>query len=77
MRAFRGDSGFDPVRTKIPQRSSLPAEPRCAIFSEAREALACLCADDRMKVAGIVTGLASGAPPRGNFTMAMLDQMNA
>jgi hypothetical protein len=29
-----------------------------------------------MKVAGIVTGLASGAP-RGNFTMAMLDQMNA
>jgi hypothetical protein len=30
-----------------------------------------------MKVAGIVTGLASGAPPRGNFTMAMLNQMNA
>ena len=30
-----------------------------------------------MKVAGIVTGLASGAPLRGNFTMAMLDQMNA
>jgi len=65
------------VWTKIPQRTSLPAEPRCAIFSEAREALACLGADDRMKVAGIVTGLASGAPLRGNFTMAMLDQMNA
>jgi hypothetical protein len=28
-------------------------------------------------VAGSVTGLVSGAPPRGNFTMAMLDQMNA
>jgi hypothetical protein len=67
----------DPVRTEIPQRSSLPAEPRCAIFSEPWEALACLCADDRMKVTGIVTGLASGTPPRANFTMAMLDQMNA
>ena len=28
-------------------------------------------------VAGIVTGLVAGAPPRGNFTRAMLDQMNA
>jgi len=28
-------------------------------------------------VAGIVTGLASGAPPRGSFTRAMLDEMNA
>ena len=28
-------------------------------------------------VAGIVTGIVSGAPPRGEFTMAMLDQMNA
>jgi uncharacterized protein (TIGR03083 family) len=28
-------------------------------------------------VAGIVTGLVSGAPPHGNFTRAMLDQMNA
>jgi hypothetical protein len=28
-------------------------------------------------VAGSVTGLVSEAPPRGNFTMAMLDQMNA
>jgi hypothetical protein len=29
-----------------------------------------------MKVAGVVTGLASGAPACGNFTMATLDQMN-
>jgi uncharacterized protein (TIGR03083 family) len=28
-------------------------------------------------VAGIVTGLASGGPSRGNFTRAMLDGMNA
>ena len=28
-------------------------------------------------VAGIVTGLVAGAPPRGTFTRAMLDQMNA
>jgi hypothetical protein len=28
-------------------------------------------------VAGIVTGIVSGAPPRGNFTRAMLDEMNA
>jgi len=28
-------------------------------------------------VAGIVSGLVAGAPPRGNFTRAMLDQMNA
>jgi uncharacterized protein (TIGR03083 family) len=28
-------------------------------------------------VAGIVTGLVSGGPPRGNFTRAMLDDMNA
>ena len=28
-------------------------------------------------VAGIVTGLVSGAPSRGNFTRAMLDEMNA
>ena len=28
-------------------------------------------------VAGIVTGLVAGAPPRGNFTRAILDQMNA
>ena len=28
-------------------------------------------------VTGIVTGLVAGAPPRGNFTRAMLDQMNA
>jgi hypothetical protein len=44
----------------------------CYLF-EAREALACLCADDPM---GVVTGVAFGAPVRGNFTMAMLDQMN-
>ena len=29
------------------------------------------------EAAGSMTGLASGTPPRGNFTMAMLDQMNA
>ena len=28
-------------------------------------------------VSGIVTGIVAGAPPRGPFTMAMLDQMNA
>src|SRR5256884_5010320 len=28
-------------------------------------------------VAGIVTGIVSGAPSRGNFTRAMLDEMNA
>jgi len=28
-------------------------------------------------VAGIVSGIVAGAPPRGNFTRAMLDQMNA
>jgi len=28
-------------------------------------------------VSGIVTGLVAGAPPRGEFTRAMLDQMNA
>jgi hypothetical protein len=28
-------------------------------------------------VAGIVTGIVSGAPPRGDFTRAMLDEMNA
>ena len=28
-------------------------------------------------VAGIVTGLVSGGPSRGNFTRAMLDEMNA
>jgi uncharacterized protein (TIGR03083 family) len=28
-------------------------------------------------VAGIVTGIVTGAPPRGGFTRAMLDQMNA
>jgi uncharacterized protein (TIGR03083 family) len=28
-------------------------------------------------VAGIVSGLVAGAPPRGGFTRAMLDQMNA
>jgi len=28
-------------------------------------------------VAGIVNGIVSGAPPRGTFTRAMLDQMNA
>jgi Mycothiol maleylpyruvate isomerase N-terminal domain len=28
-------------------------------------------------VAGIVTGMVSGSPPRGNFTRAMLDAMNA
>jgi DinB family protein len=28
-------------------------------------------------VAGIVTGIVSGAPPRGTFTRVMLDQMNA
>jgi hypothetical protein len=28
-------------------------------------------------VAGIVTGIVSGAPPRGNFTRAMLEEMNA
>src|SRR5262245_2403138 len=28
-------------------------------------------------VAGIVSGIASGAPPRGPFTRAMLDEMNA
>jgi len=28
-------------------------------------------------VAGIVTDIASGAPPRGTFTRAMLDEMNA
>jgi len=28
-------------------------------------------------VAGIVTGIVSGAPARGNFTRAMLDEMNA
>src|SRR5205814_2235299 len=28
-------------------------------------------------VAGIVTGIVSGGPSRGNFTRAMLDQMNA
>jgi Mycothiol maleylpyruvate isomerase N-terminal domain len=28
-------------------------------------------------VAGIVTGIVSGEPPRGNFTRAMLDEMNA
>jgi len=28
-------------------------------------------------VAGIVTGIVSGAPPRGNLTRAMLDEMNA
>jgi hypothetical protein len=28
-------------------------------------------------VAGIVTGLVAGAPPRANFTRAALDQMNA
>ena len=28
-------------------------------------------------VAGIVNGIMSGAPPRGTFTRAMLDQMNA
>ena len=28
-------------------------------------------------VAGIVTGIVSGGPSRGNFTRAMLDEMNA
>jgi hypothetical protein len=28
-------------------------------------------------VAGLVTGIASGAPSRGNFTRAMLDELNA
>ena len=28
-------------------------------------------------VAGLVTGIAAGAPPRGPFTRAMLDEMNA
>ena len=28
-------------------------------------------------VAGIVSGIVFGAPPRGNFTRAMLDEMNA
>jgi hypothetical protein len=32
---------------------------------------------DSGRLAASVTGLVSGAPPRGNFTMAMLDQMNA
>jgi len=28
-------------------------------------------------VSGIVTGIVAGTPPRGGFTMAILDQMNA